>query len=238
MQFPDFIIQEIKDHAELCAPMEACGLIAGGQFIPCENVHEDPEMAFRIAPEIYLDVVSRYGRIDALVHSHIDGPDHPTPSDMVGQMDMAVPWGIVVVRDGVPGNPFWFGDQLSIAPLVGRSFRWGVYDCYGLVRDWYRIHRGIVLPNFPREWAFWEKGQNTIEDNILAAGFERIPMADRPGDVVGMRILGPVTNHVAVHLGGGLIGHHQIDRLSRMDDSLGKWRNRVTFYARLKGEEL
>jgi cell wall-associated NlpC family hydrolase len=64
-------------------------------------------------------------------------------------------WGIVPVKRHFAEVPFFWGDSLPIAPLEGRPWRMGVYDCYGLMRDWYRAKRNILLPNRPCKNERW-----------------------------------------------------------------------------------
>jgi len=233
--FGQRVIYEIRRHAEICAPAEACGVVAGGEFHPCKNSHPDPEGDFFIGADELLGIERMHGRIEAVLHSHIEGPDHPSRLDMASQMAMAVPWGIVVVRGGVAQPPFWFGDRAPIPPLIERPFRHGVTDCYALVRDWYRIERGITLPDFPRDHEWWEKGGNLLLAHFDEAGFYPIDRPTEAGDAVIGRVRGSIPNHCGVYIGRGLILHHLCNRLSRTEP-IGPWMKLVTHSFRRKEE--
>ncbi|MCE5333370.1 MAG: C40 family peptidase [Desulfobacteraceae bacterium] len=215
-------ITEAREHAAREYPAkESCGLIFDGRYIPLENLAVNPSEDFKISPEVYLSYCE-LGTVEAVMHSHPNGPQCPTKLDMIGQEACNVPWGIVPILFGSTLYPFFWGDQLPIAPLVGRQFRMGVFDCYGLVRDWYRQERSTTLPLFPRDPDWWTNGEDMIADNFRTAGFVEVPEVAKVGDVVVGKILARVENHCAVYIGDGLILHHLAGRLSRRE-ALGPW---------------
>jgi proteasome lid subunit RPN8/RPN11 len=221
MMFDAQIIADAKKHAVQSFPDESCGLVAGGQYIPCANVHDEPQKHFKIDPHVFLHLQQENGKIEALVHSHPrGGPDYPTKVDMQTQQDMAIPWGIIVMLNGHVKDPFWFGDQVPIPPLVGREFRSGVTDCYAVVRDWYRLNTDILLPDYPRDPEWWTDGPSMPDMFFDAAGFREIPLnvkTMQPGDLILARIASKVTNHTAIYLGNGLLLHHIAGRLSNRE---------------------
>ena len=161
--------------------------------------------------------------LQALMHSHPDGQRYPTQTDMVSQVATGVPWGIIPVwRDGATTGPeTWFGDQCPVPALVGREFLSGVTDCYGLVRDYYRLKRDHVLPMFPRENRWWKRGGDMLSAaQCLKTGFRQIHQDDiRTGDMVLFQIRCAVANHCGIYLGEHLILHHLYNRLSRRDSA-------------------
>lgn len=240
--FSKALEQEFWQYALEQYPKEACGLVidGGSKFLPMRNVHENPKMAFRMVQaefnEYYLA-----GRVSALLHSHT-GVDYAAPSrkDMQAQEEMKVPWGIVhISEDKDIDGPFYFGDQVPIAPIEGRNFRANVYDCYTLLRDIYRQELNIVLPVMPREPEWWTKKQNFIEQNFEKIGFVEIDRAQaRRNDVMLCRVNSPkdnpVANHVAVIRDNGQIIHHLNARLSKAAP-MQMWVNTCVKYVRYKG---
>ncbi|MCE5333188.1 MAG: C40 family peptidase [Desulfobacteraceae bacterium] len=208
------VIAKAREHAMKEYPKESCGIVFNGEYIPLENDAADPLVNFEIIPEVYLSYAEK-GEVEAVIHSHPNGPQCPTKQDMIGQEACAVPWGIVPIVLGCSRQPFFWGDQLPVAPFVGRQFRMGVFDCYALVRDWYRQTKDITLPIFPRDPDWWAHGENMVADNFEVAGFSEVPNVTQVGDVVVGRILARVENHVGVYIGDGLVLHHLADRLSR-----------------------
>jgi len=215
--FPRAVLEAAKAHAKSAYPLESCGLIVDERYIECVNEHETPAKHFRINQAVFDEVWEKQGPIRAVVHSHVHKPDYPSKLDMESQAAMGIPWGIVLVQSCYVCDPFWFGDDVPIAPLLEREFRWGVHDCYALVRDWYRLNHGILMPNFPREDEWWLNGQNMFEELYEEAGMVLIAGASLPekrGDVIVGKIYSKVPNHCAVYEGNGLILHHLGNRLS------------------------
>ncbi|MFO1157280.1 MAG: C40 family peptidase [Reyranellaceae bacterium] len=213
-------------HARSEAPRESCGLILGDDYVPCRNVADDPIRSFQI-DGLAMVIALQSGRLRAVIHSHPDGPACPTRTDMTYQAEGEVPWGIVAVSPVHGAEIFFFGDSLPIAPYEGRVFRHGVADCYALVRDWYRQEKAVTLPLTPRDPAWWDLGQNVIEDNLGRFAFDAIGPEEelRVGDVPLFQIAAQAINHTGVYVGHGLVLHHLSNRLSRLD-VLGPWRQK------------
>lgn len=222
MMFDPRTITDAKIHAIREFPKESCGIVTAEKYIPCENVHIEPDKHFRIDPAYFLRSEKENGKSLAIIHSHVEGPDYPSMVDMQTQQDMAVPWGIILVKEGEAKDPFWFGDQLPIPPLVGRKFRSGIADCYSIVRDWYRLHTDILLPNYPRDPSWWTNGPSMPDTFFEEAGFyevlrspgEKDVLKMKEGDLILAKVASKVTNHTGIYLGNGLIVHHMVDKIS------------------------
>jgi proteasome lid subunit RPN8/RPN11 len=244
----------IIDHARSEYPKESCGLIVDGVYKPCFNYAIDPLKDFEIAPQVFLRE-KLAGNIDAVVHSHPNGPIYPSERDMRGQIDTAVPWIIVPIEeDRVLPFTMW-GDQLPIAPIIGREFLHGVHDCYSLIRDVFRLGKddlakqGIQwpfppqeLPNVPRDDAWWTKiedrePKDLYADYIEKAGFRIIDRSEaREGDGFLCKLKSDRLNHGGLIVGGGLILHHLPVRLSRRE-AAGIWERAADMWVRYKPTE-
>lgn len=216
-------------------PYEGVGVIINDKYIPCENVAQNPEEHFDIGKKQYKELRA-LGEFQAVVHSHNDYP-HISEDDMRSQMETLIPYGMVSLKNGSVQRIVWWGDALEPQNLLNRYFIHGVYDCYGLVRDFYR-HHGIVIPNFVRENVWWEDNKGMFEQNFEAAGFEKITVDEvKPGDTVLMKIRGCIQNNYANHCGivleGNTLLHHLYNRASRIEP-IGGWKKCVTTYLRLK----
>lgn len=229
--------REMVEDAVEKFPEESCGLIVengeGIRYISCENTAEDPLNDFRISDEIYA-VYASQKKLKAVVHSHNDYP-HASAADMKGQFETAVPWGIVNLKNGFLADIFFWGDQLPIPPLKGRRFYMGASDCFTLARDYYR-QLGTTIPNFPREYGFWERGEPAFLDYFQQlemeekgkSGFREIPLKEaREGDAILFAIRSSTPNHCAVLTGNGWMLHHLIGRLSK-SDSFRNWKKYAT----------
>ncbi len=228
-----------RAHAMREFPKESCGVITADGYVPLQNVSAEPTEMFDCVQQLAPYLIA--GTALALVHSHTNGKARPSAYDISQQFVMMIPWGIVVTNGEVALEPYFFGDQVPMPPLLGRQFRFGPSgtdgkgDCGAFIRDWYRANRGITLKDFPRPDYLTDedlKVRGTLYlDYLVAAGF--VP-SDRnnpqPGDVALMRTShrGPL-NHTAILVGPGMIGHHFEDRLSREEPSInwvklvGEW---------------
>ena len=213
---PPGVTAAIKDDAVARYPDEACGFVTPHGYVPLANIAADPARSFEVLAGAWLEHA-----VVAVVHSHPDGPDAPSAADMRGQIDSAVPWGLVVT-DGVGARDpwFWGGGVADGVPLKRRRFRHGPTgtdgcgDCYALVRDWYRVERGVALPEFPRDDDWWDEAGDLYREGFAAAGFAHVgePRAMARdlavGDVLLFQIRADIPNHAGVYVGGGLMIHH------------------------------
>lgn len=220
------------EHARAQFPQESCGLIVSGEYVPCFNYAADPLSDFEIAPEAYLRA-SQKGTIEAVVHSHPSGQIFPSELDMRQQIATNVPWVIIPLNDTVVLDPVAFGDQIPRAPLLNRPFVWGVFDCYSLIRDYYKLTYAIDLPNVPRGDEWWNRGQDLYRDHLKPAGFREIEMSQaKPGDGFLMRFMGSdKLNHAGLLLPNSLILHHLPTRLSRREPA-GLWARGADMWVR------
>ncbi|WP_409362264.1 C40 family peptidase [Burkholderia cenocepacia] len=227
---PGSVRAAIEAHAIEAYPNEACGLVVlpdgGGSlaYLRCANTADDPLKNFRISGEDYISAESA-GRVEAVVHSHPGGRAVPSKADRTMAEAAGVSlWIIVSVGvqvDGSIGVEAWgsFSPDGYMAPLTGREFVHGVHDCYSIVRDWYKVERGVTLPDFPRTDGWWNDGTSSLYlDNYRAAGFANVGKDATliPGDVMLMTVLSQNNepNHSGVYVGGGRMIHHMAGRLS------------------------
>lgn len=190
-------------------PNEAVWFITKKGVREVKNTHEFPDTHFSVSDKDHQRAMKE--GLLAVVHSHPDNVAAPSSLDMLGQINTAVPWGIIAT-DGVAANDIaWWGKGAPKQPLIGRTFRHGITDCYALIKDYYELELGIELPEFPRDWEWWKSGeQNLFEGGFTKAGFTKINASEaRPGDVWLARIGGEmdVANHGGVLLEDELMLH-------------------------------
>ena len=229
MKLNDDILHAFEAHALSCYPEEACGLVVNDQYVPCTNTADDPLKDFRVDGAELIKARAA-GSLQAVLHSHPYSsaaatawpPEWPSGADMESWLADIVPWGIAAT-DGEGFTKMVWLDDANPEPLIGREFIHGVNDCYSLVRDWYRLERGITLKNYPRTYGWWSDNKNLYAENFASAGFEEIPLESlQIGDAVLMRVGSGVIRHAAVVTGHNEITHHMFHRFSGTD-SLSKW---------------
>jgi proteasome lid subunit RPN8/RPN11 len=196
------IHQAARDHTAEVYPLEAAGIVEGGQYVRLDNISRTPDADVFLSDADLLRVADA----DVFFHSHPDGLGSPSQTDMVYQIQLGIPFVVMVWP--VP-DTFCWGDMLKPAPLVGRGFRHGVHDCCSLIRDFFR-EQGIEFHDGPRDWEWWTKGQDLYTENFERAGFVRIDpaTATQRGDLVLMNFNNKVPMHGAVVLDQHLLLHH------------------------------
>jgi proteasome lid subunit RPN8/RPN11 len=211
--------QQIREGAIAAFPNEAIWLITKAGCRQVDNVHDNPLEYFACSERD-----SRKAQVEgllAVVHSHPNNIAAPSAGDMQGQLDTGVPWAIIAT-DGVAADDMaWWGKGAPKAPLIGRTFRHGITDCYSIIKDYYEIEKGIELLEFPRDWKWWETDQNLFEQGFITAGFQVIDASEaKPGDVWLARLGGQmdVANHGGVLLENELM-LHQIGARAPVDHS-------------------
>lgn len=249
-----------RRHANDEYPRESCGLIVGGKYVACVNKAAPPEShedgnddcgcqlcAFRIDAKVYREHV---GRIEAVVHSHPNGPAHPSKADMAAQIATALPWIILPLNETHMGAPVIWGGTERL-PLIGREFVHGVTDCYDLIRDAYAIGRDgmaaqgiacdwpfgpIELPAYARADGWWVGEDNFYEVEPFKIGFKEITLSEaRAGDIFLCKIRSDRLNHGGVLLGDTIL-HHLPGRLSRREPA-GLWARQAGRWIRYVGED-
>lgn len=239
----------IAEHALAEYPRECCGLVVreskGDVYVPCRNAAVSPSEHFVLAPSDFAAAEDR-GDIVAVVHSHPGAAAAPSLADKamceVSGIDRWIIVSLGVQEDGSIGVDDWceFGPSGFVAPLLHREFVHGVHDCYSLIRDWYRIERGVGLPDFDRVDEWWRDGRSDLyRDHYREAGFVDVghDVELQTGDVLLMQVRSRnnVPNHAGIYLGNGIMLHHMHGQLSRRVVWGGAWRQFLRSVLRYQG---
>lgn len=245
-----------RAHAREQFPKESCGYVSDGKYVACLNKADDPEKHFKIVDQRFTKAM-KAGKVEAIIHSHPNGPIFPSEDDMVGQIATDVPWVIITLNEDNFGETVAWGDDLPIAPLIQRPFCHGIFDCYSLIRDAYRLgkaelakqgvawpfERQIVLPEFARDDSWWQnEDRDLYMTGFSKAGFAKITRDEaRPGDIFLMGLgdsrSNPLKriNHGGLLLAGNLVLHHKPGRLSHREPA-GLWVRAADLWVRYQGE--
>jgi len=120
------------------------------------------------------------------------------------------------------------------APYEGRPFLHGLFDCYTLVRDYYRNELGILLPtNIQRTWEWWQTGENLYVENSKFFNFEEVHNLQK-NDLIVMSLMSPVPNHGAIYLGDNNILHHQAGKFSTIQKLTFSLKSKISVIYRNK----
>lgn len=216
-------------HAAECDPLESCGVIANERYWPLQNTATAHD-AFVMDMRGYIAVAKQH-KVAAIVHSHVYRPPIASDGDRAMCEKTNLPWLIVSWPLGTHAVIEPCGYR---APLVGRQWAWGSHDCYGLIRDGFEDHTGILIPDYPREWLWWAEGGNIIADQFVEAGFVRLPPETpfQHCDVVGMKLRSPVVNHLGLFLAPDIMLHQLMGRMSVREPYGGIYRYATVLHLR------
>ena len=206
------------EHAIQEDPRESCGLLVvikgKEKYFPCKNLAVDPKDQFILDPDDWINAEDQ-GEIVAVFHSHPDHPPTPSQADLASCEYLDLPSHIYSVR-----MKEWCSFEPSgwKAPsLIGRSFIWGVHDCWSIIHDWYKETKNIDLK-------IWERPKR-IKDFIASPMFEKgLPITGfkkqetlddiQKDDVLLFQSITGNLDHVAVYIGDMMILNHNIKSLS------------------------
>ena len=236
-EYEPFLTHSVKDaimqHMLDDSPNEACGLITftSGEYkyVRQTNISDTPTEHFQFSKDVSALLVS-HDSVVAFVHSHPHGDAMPTKMDMQIQKDVGKP-SVICSLDQTSGivEVFSFGNHLLDYPLIGREFRYGVFDCLEAIRSWRWQKEGALMDQFPRAYAWWfqdyakdldaedldlymrhheSQGYRKFDVDLSDPASQFHPMV---GDLVFMRMGGDmnVCNHAAIYVGNNLIYHHR-----------------------------
>ena len=88
---PIGIKQAIANHAREESPQEACGFVINGEIVKCKNDHPLPLSNFAITARDYMKAEEE-GSIEAIYHSHPEGPNNFSLRDVQSCKQSNVPW--------------------------------------------------------------------------------------------------------------------------------------------------
>lgn len=120
------------------------------------------------------------------------------------------------------------------ADYENRPFLHGLFDCYTLIRDYYKRNFDVYLPtNIQRNWEWWAQGENLYVDNAKDYSFEEVSDLQKH-DVLIMKIGSSMPNHGAIYLGEGKILHHLAGRFSTIQDLTLSYKQKIAVIYRNK----
>lgn len=226
MNWPQLKV-EMAAYAHEKAPEEACGIIAAGRFYPCKNVHPRPLESFAIEARDYA-ALEDLG-IEAIFHSHLGFENYFSKHDIKSCKASGLPW--VMYCTGA--NSWHEMDPTGNAPYLERPWIYGIYDCYGLARDYFKREFSIELDDYERGEEFeWKSPEwRMFEKNFKGQGFREI--GDEPlkqGDILLMQLQSDFPNHVGIihSPSQNIFYQHLLDRLSEANIYGGYWQKVTT----------
>lgn len=216
------IKQKVKEHALKDAPNEACGFVCVNAYgevtvLPCENLARNKTNRFSIDPRKNLEA-EKIGHIAAFYHSHHsdfldESVNRFSTEDLDTSYESCLPALLYVTA-----NDSWHYSQPSTytpVPLLGRPFVGGVWDCYCLVRDYYKLNKKVSMGYyFPPENPSISCNFG-YEENMSKENFHEVPLEEaREGDVLLFKIHSEFINHCGVYVGNNKFIHQPANSIS------------------------
>lgn len=237
----DALTAYVKERGIANYPNESCGLIYSDSvgkphYVECKNISDEPNHNFLIDPNEYLEV-EKLGEVIGCWHTHCDVPPTASDPDKQGCKNTQVPWFIGSVYKDDSGFRFEGLTLVEVddgyeAPLLGRVYCFGTFDCFSLMKDYYKRELRIELPDVPRTERIW-----TTEENYMAKravedfGFVRLDDDAEliRGDLCFVETDREGADHICIYLGNDRILHQMRNRLSRTEIYGGSyWQEHTT----------
>jgi proteasome lid subunit RPN8/RPN11 len=232
---------------------------------PCTNTASDPFNDFAIDPEEYLRA-EQSGILCGIYHSHPGDEECFSEADLTYIEEVGLPLYLYTVGtnrwqeyipptyvvSNQPDSPY--ADEMPIRDRIKKleclPFVWGLYDCYGLIRLYYRQVLGIHFRDYERDNEIMSSrvGAGLIMDNFRLEG--GVLIADRTNGPVDVSLIRPHDvllfhtpvrgNHtIPVHFGiftgqcgSSMFIHQPENQLSRVEQLNDSWIRRITHIIR------
>lgn len=205
-------------------PMEAVGMVIHEEFIPLANIASSPFENFLVEQGTYLTYEKE---IEAIIHSHTykacgADPRAPSKPDLMLARNTGKPQGILHCN-GTEVSDILFFNLDTPAPLLGRTYIPGVYDCLTIVTDYYKLKHDLVMDNMPRDTNWLETEPMLLKENLDNQGFTKVRKgAEIEGDVLIFAYGTREASHLGIYIGDGKFIHH-LKHIPSCEDKLSKY---------------
>ena len=221
-------LKDIEEHFTSEYPREGCGVLAVSKgklaWIPCKNI-ADSDDDFVFDSKEYFKIKKTHD-IVAIVHSHPDASCEPSTTDINNCNSLGIPYYIF----SYPSMEMHILEPVkNYYPLIGRTYAFGVQDCFEAARDYYSLEASIIIPSrepFEDDW--WLKGLNYFTEEYLNAwNFNKV-LTPEKNDLLVFSVSSKVGNHCGVYLGNDVFFHHATQRLSCRENLYPFWIKHLT----------
>ena len=211
----------IRKYATEMRTAEVCGVVLNdGSVVKLDNKADDPVNHFKIDP---VELAAYDDKIVGVWHSHLE-LDGFSPHDQAQINAGDWCWAVYVL----PKDRFWEVDLTAEAPIVGRPYCWGVYDCASIVEDWYR-KADVPWPAYERgAYGEWDAPGFDAFDRLWPEVGIEVSMESRAkDDMVQMSVSGNHTDHIGVLITPDRLLHHPAERLSMVSVYGEQWKRQT-----------
>jgi len=227
----------IRNHSKSNLSEESCGLILekDGQMscLKCENVANDKVQDFQISLNDYLNAKEKYN-ILYIYHSHINDNEDFSEIDKLHSNEIAINYILYHVKS----DKFKIYESNDFGRrYIGRFYEYKKYDCFTLVRDFYREELKIdlkfnsnIFNNRLEDIEVYQEAENHYAIN----NFVKIDRKDiQKYDLLLLNSFNKIGSHFAIYSGDDKILHQPLNSFSRIDNYCNFYkRNTVAVYRR------
>lgn len=194
---------KIIKHALEDIENEICGLIIQHEksyiIFQCRNIHSDKQHNVIIHPEDYLSA-SFLGKIIGFYHSHKE-QDYLSNKDITSSINN----NLICVMFCIKTNNFFvfnpFTQKHKYKNYLNKKFDFNDFNCYTLVKDFYKNEFNIDFPNYKinEEWHKKEKNKINNEYDKIFNKILKETTKPKEGDIIIFKFFN-FSNHLAIYL--------------------------------------
>jgi len=225
----DHLYAKIQNHCLENPAIESCGLIIetpnGIIAEPCKNISNFPKHHFLISSEEQREKEYK-GKLLGFYHSHVDESDFSYLDKSVSEKT-----NLECFLYQIPtGKLLSYKPNGWRAPYLGRPFVPGIFDCYQLVKDYYKTELNVELPDLDHPFRFaptqdaeelpkvgYSKKSTFLVDYFLSNGFQKVDDIQLNDILLIKTDRIDAAAHCLIYYGNDKILHHPGDKLSRIE---------------------
>ena len=225
--------QSLKDF-----PNESCGFIVKdkNQFIcvPCKNISMHPNQTFEISSMDFLKTKLLYNKIYYIYHSHVDeDSDYFSDQDEKCAENLNIP----IILYHIKKNIFKIHSVVEISnSYIGRFYEYRKYDCFTLIRDFYKNEKNIDLKVEYKEDLYELDVKAKIYNFHHLNNLDIIDKNDqlKVDDILFFNGFG--TKHLGLYLGEDKILHQPMLGFSKIENYCNFYRRHTDLILRFKND--
>jgi len=210
------IKNKIVELAEANPTEEICGLLYytfdSIEIVPCQNVSlEDKSYTYEIDPQEYIKVYN-LGKVCGVYHSHPNSDSSFSEADLEYSEEFALPIYVYGLKDKKIAEYIPTSYEIE---LEGLPFIWGLFDCFGTIRNYFRQKHKLFIPDYDRDESFANSNSNLILDNIKNNQFFVVENKNiEINDLLIFKSNRIFPHHLGVFVGNSRMLHHPSGRPS------------------------
>lgn len=236
----NLVKQKIKKFSWENPKEESCGLICsstggGPEVFKCKNDAVDKKHFFKINPYDYLKISNR-GEIIGCFHSHVNEKVDFSTFDKINSYKL----NLTFILYHILSDSFHIIDKEQNNKMFGlnEKFKLGSYDCFSLVRNYYKSELDFEIPNIERKdnW-MCDWTETKLKKFYEKLGFKRFNDVGemQKNDILCMDYFkSNNVSHFAVCLGNGFILHHPRNSNAQINILFPSLLKKILFFLRLQ----